>query len=376
LVYFSRMFIHESLLVLSGAALMGVCMAFPRWGLPGVLLGLMFAAKESFAISVLAWAAAIGVLLIQERRALSAEAIRQWLAKHGKGLVTSAATAAFTALICYTHGFTHLQGAVDMVKTYFVYDTVEGHDKSWDYYLQLLALPEKSAGVWWYGTPVVMLALYAYALSWTRCVERNQRRWIQLLAHSALAHLVIYSLFAYKTPWLACFPWALICWLAGMAFVNFSRQLRWVQLVLLLFLTATLWTQFKQTRLACERLHSDARNPYAYVPTRPDLERMEEWLDKLRAMEGGEPLDRAAVIGTGYWPLPWYLRKFDQVGYWQQAPEDLESYPLVLMMPEPNAALGGRLDETHVPLPHGLRDGVPLQMYLSRAIWDQWMNTP
>jgi len=376
LVYFSRMFIHESLLVLCGAALMGVCLAFPRWGLPGVLLGLMFAAKESFAISVLAWGGAIGLLLLQERKALTRDVIGYWISTHGKGLAVSAAAAAVTALICYTHGFTHLKGAVDAVRTYFVYETVGGHDKPWDYYLRLLALPQKSAGVWWYGTPVVLLALFAYALSWTGKVEPAQRRWIQLLAHSAAAHLVIYSLFAYKTPWLACFPWALVCWLAGMAFVNFGSRARWLQALLALFLAATLWTQWKQTRMACVRLHSDARNPYAYVPTRPDVEKMEEWFDELRTLVGAKSLNRAAVVGSGYWPLPWYLRGFDQVGYWQEAPANLESFPLVLMMPEQDAVLGDRLDETHVPLPRGLRDGVPLQLYLSRAIWDQWMKSP
>ena len=89
LAYFSRMFIHESLLVLCGALLMGLCMAFPRWGIPGVVLGLMFAAKESFAISVIAWGGAIGVLLLLERRHLSVPAIRDWLQQHGKVIALS-----------------------------------------------------------------------------------------------------------------------------------------------------------------------------------------------------------------------------------------------------------------------------------------------
>lgn len=376
LVYFSRMFIHESLLVLCGALLMGLVLAFPRWGLPGVVLGLMFAAKESFAISVLAWGAAVGLLLLQDCRSLSKESVIGWIKQHGKGLAISAGAAAFTALLCYTHGFTHLKGAVDAVKTYFVYETVSGHDKPWNYYLELLALPQKLAGVWWYGTPVVLLAIYAYVMSWTGKVEAVQRRWIHLLVYSAVFHLIIYSIFAYKTPWLACFPWALVCWLAGMAFVNIGQRARWVQVLLVLFLAATIWTQGKQTRLACERLHSDARNPYAYVPTRPDLEKMEQWFGKLQAMEGGDRLNRVAVVGSGYWPLPWYLRSFEQVGYWAEAPVDLETYPLILMMPEQDAALGDRLDETHVPLPRGLRDGVALQMYLSKEVWDQWMSTP
>ncbi len=376
LVYFSRMYIHESLLVLCGMLLMGLVLAFPRWGLPGLVLGLMFAAKESFAISVLAWGGAIGLLLLQEFRSLNKELIADWVKQHGKGLLISGGVAGFTALICYTHGFTHLKGAVDAVKTYFVYETVSGHDKPWNYYLKLLAWPEKSGGVWWYGSPVVLLALFTYVLSWTGKVDRTQRRWIHLLAYSVVFHLIIYSFFGYKTPWLACLPWALTCWLAGLAFVNLSKRAHWMKALLVLFLGATLWTQWKQTGLACGRMHSDARTPYAYVPTRPDVERMEEWFGKLRAMEGGEALDRVAVVGSGYWPLPWYLRSFEQVGYWPKAPEDLESYPLILMMPDQEAVIGDRLEDSHVPLPRGLRDEVPIQMYLGQDVWDLWYNSP
>ena len=376
LVYFSRMFIHESLLVLCGAILLGLVLAFPRWGLPGLALGLMFAAKESFAISVLAWCAAIGLLLLQEFKSLSKQVIVDWLRKYGKGLIISAGLAAFTALICYTHGFTHLKGATDAMKTYFVYETVSGHDKPWSYYFKLLALPEKAAGVWWYGTPVLLLALYAYAMSWTSQVDRRQRHWIHFLAYSVVFHLIIYSIFAYKTPWLACFPWALTCWLAGLAFVNIGQRARWVQAVLVLFLAATLWSQAKQTRHACDRLHSDARNPYAYVPSRSSLETMETWLGKLRAMDGGDPLHSAAVVGRDYWPLPWYVRSFDQVGYWASAPEGLKRFPVVIVTFEQADAVEAQLKDTHAVFSYGLRDGVPIQMYLANDVWNQWIRSP
>jgi len=376
LVYFSRMFIHESLLVLSGMALLGAVVRWPRWGLPGVLLGLMFAAKESFVISVLAWGGAVVLLLLEQRRLLSRQVCLEWAGRHGRDLTLSAAAALLTALICYTHGFTHWRGAIDAVRTFFIYAPVEGHDKPWDYYLRLLVVPQKSAGVWWYGTPVVVLALVAYAMSWGSRQGREQRLWIRFLAYGVVGHLLIYSIFSYKTPWLASLPWALTCWLGAMAFVNFSARPRWVQVILATLLAATLWSQWKQTRIACVRLHSDARNPFAYVPSRSDLEKMEEWLDKLRAMKGGPPLDRVAVVGSDYWPLPWYLRSFKHVGYWPQAPADLESYPLILLMTAEENLLGDRLKDSHVTFPKGLRDGVPIYMHLSRGVWDQWYNTP
>lgn len=374
LTYFSRMFIHEPLLALCGAAVLGLGVAFPRWGLPGVALGLMFAAKETFVISVLAWGGAVGLMLLLEWRKLSVLAAREWILCHGRNIALCLGAAAFTALLCYTHGFTHLPGALDAIRTYFVYETTAGHDKAWDYYLQLLAWPHEAAGVWWYGTPVVALAAMAYALSWGRGIEPVQRRWIQLLAHSVIGHFVIYSLFAYKTPWLASLPWALTCWLAGLSLVHVSRRPRWAQATLAVMATVCLWSQFQQTRLATGRYHSDARNPFAYVPSRSDVESLEEWLIQLEAMEG--PMGRIAVVGSGYWPLPWYLRRFDAVGYWPEAPADLASCSIVVAMHEHIEALEILLEETHTPFPYGLRDGVPMQLFVSTPLWDQWYKTP
>ena len=52
LVYYSRMFIHESLLVLFGMLALVSLTRAPRYGIPGLFVGLMFATKESFAISM------------------------------------------------------------------------------------------------------------------------------------------------------------------------------------------------------------------------------------------------------------------------------------------------------------------------------------
>lgn len=376
LIYYSRMFIHESLLALAGMAFLAAVLRWPRWGIPGVLLGLMFAAKETVVISVLAWTVAVALLLVEQRRAISRESVLEWLRVHGRGLILSGVAALLTSLVLYTHGFTHWRGAWDAVRTFFIYETVEGHDKPWSYYLQLLAWPQKAAGVWWFGTPVVLLAVWAYASSWSARLSPSQGRLIRFLGHGVLGHLLIYSLFAYKTPWLALLPWAMTCWLAGLGFIHLTDRTRWVQVGLVLLMVTCLASQWRQSRLANVRYHSDARNPFAYVPTRPDLESLEEWLGKLRAMEGGEALDRAAVVGSGYWPLPWYLRSLGEVGYWPSIPDDVETYPLVLAMPEHAPELEGRMEESHVPLPRGLRDGVPLQMYLGREVWDLWMKTP
>ena len=377
LVYYSRMFIHEMLVALLGMAVLLALTRKPRWGVPGILIGLMFATKESFAISVIAWSAAAALVLIENRKDFDREMITACWRQYRLPVAISLVAAAVTAGGFYTDGFRHPQGAIDAVRTFFVYETVGGHDKSAGYYLQLLALPQKAAGLWWFGTPVAALALIAYLSTFRRRPDAvKQRATIRFIAYSAAGHFLVYSLIAYKTPWLACLPWAHVCLLAGFALTGFSARRLPLQAVLAVWAGVCLVTQFHQTRRAIGRYASDDRNPFAYVPTRPDVEVMATWLDQLRQVAPGGTLEPIGVIGGDYWPLPWYLRSFDQIGYWQDPPQDLASLPLVLAMPDAVGEVMGDLEKSHIMLPRGLRANVPVYLFVRNDVWERWNAKP
>lgn len=373
LVYYSRMFIHEMLLALFGAAFLGSLLHAARYGLPGFWLGLMFATKETFAISVLAWSMAGVVLAWENRKRLEPLAIaKSWRVP----IVFSLLTFLLSAGFLYTDGFQYSRGALDAVRTFFVYETVEGHDKPLDYYMRLLALPQKAAGVWWFSTPVILLAIWAYASTFGKCERSSNIRLItRFLAYSAVGHLLIYSLFGYKTPWLVCLLWVHICLLAGISLTHISQRSRHAKRVLITLCGIAVITQFHQARSATGRLVADPRNPFAYVPTSRDIVRLESWLGELAKIAPGNSLEPVAVIGRDYWPLPWYLRSFDKVGYWKEPPPELPLLPLVFAMPEHADSVALALAETHTSLPRGLRAGVPLQVSIRNDLWKLWMNT-
>ena len=376
LVYYSRMFIHESLLVLFGMAALVSLMGKPRWGIPGILIGLMFATKESFAISLIAWTGAGIVIAWENRKSLDRALLESAWSDYGNPVAVSGIAAAVTAFGIYTDGFRNPQGAIDAVRTFFVYETVAGHDKSFGYYFKFLVMPLKSGGVWWFGTPLLLLALIAFSSTFRSGSDAlKSRSVIRFVAYSAAGHFLIYSLIAYKTPWLACLPWAHVCLLAGFALAGVSSQRLIVRYALLALTIACLFTQYRQSRLAAGRLASDARNPFAYVPTRKDAEALEAWLEKLRACAPAGEMNEAGVIGSDYWPLPWYLRAFEKTGYWKEPPPDLEKLPVVLAMPEVAEAVAGVLGNTHVSWPRGLRAGVPVQIFVRNDIWKRWMKT-
>lgn len=377
LVYYSRMFIHESLLACFGMAVPFLIWSGRQRIAAGVLLGLMFATKETFAISVLAWSGA-GLLLAWEKREMIGKAaLADAWRKHAAGSAAALALAALVSFWFYTGGFRNLQGAVDAVRTFFVYETVEGHDKPFGYYAELLAKPRKSGGMWWFETPMLLIALIGYVCSFRRGVFAGpERDMVRFLGHSAAGHFLIYSLFAYKTPWLACLPWAHVAVVAGFGVAaGFRGSRRWLTgSALLIAAAAALFSQTKQSRAACGRYASDDRNPYAYVPTRMDVERLESWLLGLKDAAAPVVLEPVAVVGTDYWPLPWYLRSFSSIGYWPAPTAEMAGMPLVLAMPEVTEELMVALEASHTSVPRGLRSGVPLQVFVRNDVWKLWME--
>ncbi len=370
LVYYSRMFIHEMLLVSFGMFALLCILRFPRYGLPGLFVGLMFASKETFAISIIAWTAAACGIALENRKAINSQWLQHHWKYHRNPILLSLLTAAMVSILFYTNGLRHPQGALDAVKTFFAYQTGEGHAKPFDWYFQLLALPQRSGGIWWFGTPVVLMAIYAFGLSYRK--DSPAPLVIRFLAYSALGHFLIYSFISYKTPWLACLPWAHVCLLAGFSLAGIAKMPLATKLGLALLVGATLITQFHQAKLASGRFASDERNPFAYVTTRNEMENLEPWLAKLQQAAPEIPLEPLAVIGMDYWPLPWYLRSFDQIGYWPAPPSNLAERALVFAMPEVSDAVSFQLASSHTLLPRGLRAGVPIYLFVRNDLWEIW----
>jgi uncharacterized protein (TIGR03663 family) len=375
LVYYSRMFIHESMLGLFGILAVMTVLACPKYGLPGLFIGLMFATKESFVISLIAWGAAGVAVAAWNHRSLRRDQLLTGWREYRGPLVWSLLSATVVSAYFYTDGFRQLHGLADAVKTFFIYKTGEGHDKPFYYYLQFLLLPQKSGGVWWYGTPVGLLAVVALAASLSRhhFADARLRVTIQFLALAAAAHFVGYGLIAYKTPWLMVLPWAHVCLLAGFSVAGCGK-LRWQwQAGIGVVAGLVLFSQYRQTVYANGRLASDERNPFAYVPTRRNIESVEPWLQEVARIAPGGTLEPIGVVGTNYWPLPWYLRSFHTIGYWPEPPPHLAQLPLVFCVPDTEAAVGALLAQTHTALPRGLRANVPVTLFLRNEIWNAWM---
>ena len=134
---------------------------------------------------------------------------------------------------------------------------------------------------------------------------------------------VIYSLIPYKTPWLALNFWLPIALFAGLTITwlwslpSRYRAVRVPMRIVCVGLGAVAAVLIAHdTRERVFTHPADERNPYAYAHTSDDLLGLAPEIAVL-ARQDGLASPRIAVIASDPWPLPWYLRHYGQVGFWQ-----------------------------------------------------------
>ena len=132
--------------------------------------------------------------------------------------------------------------------------------------------------------------------------------------------------------------------------------------------------QTQQSIAASQHFENDARLPYSYVPTNRDLVSLESWLFQLSEMTPAIKDQTIVVIGHAYWPLPWYLRMFNRIAYWDQPEVKMIDAPIVFTIPDSNQASNALICDSHVAFPRGLRNNVSMTLHLRKDLWTEWIN--
>jgi predicted membrane-bound mannosyltransferase len=214
----------------------------------------------------------------------------------------------------------------------------------------LLWVHDAPGPVWSEGAIVLLAILGAMGARarWTRSAEQAFGRFLTLYA---LLIVAVYSAIPYKTPWCLVQIMLPLVLLAGIGVSELMVRLRRpaLRVAAAVLLAIALGDLGRQSYAATFRYAADARNPYAYAHPLRDVERLHGYLAQLSAVH---PLGRRMevhVIAPDPWPLPWYLREFEGVGYWESAAEWRR---WIADHTAPNAIASGDADSGASPRPH------------------------
>jgi predicted membrane-bound mannosyltransferase len=196
-------------------------------------------------------------------------------------------------------------------------------------------------------------------------------RWTALYS---LLLTAAYTAIPYKTTWcLMEFLLGMIL-LAGVGVVVVvglvpTRPLK--GLIILVLASAVLQLAGQAYR-ASYVLAGDTKNPYVYAHTSADIKRLASDVEQMSTAspKGKEMLIQVIWHDAYYWPLPWYLRSFKNVGYWNQIPEQ-PGAPVVIASPAFDKGLTKKLDVTHLMTGfYEVRHQVLGQMWVRMDVWE------
>ena len=385
MVFYSRFYIQETLLVFFLVGAMAASWRYHlrrSWGwavATGLFVGLMYTTKET---CVIAFAALFGGLLLARiftRGPLGKKPpLIHVFILFGSGFIV--------AFLLFSSFFQNPGGIVDSVVSFRNYLGKAGeagfHSYPWFYYVKMLAFSRYGNGPVWSEAIILVLAVVGSAGAFhPRWPKNSSPLFMRFVFFYTLLATAAYSAIPYKTPWNMLPFFAGIILLAGngAAFL-LDRSKNWASWsLILLILCAGILHLGYQAYAANFRYFADPRNPYVYAQTSPDFLNLVRRVEDIARYhpDGKDMLVKVITHADEAWPLPWYLRKFTRVGYWQDAGEAgaVEDVPVVVSSIDMTEKIQGRLQETHQEEYFGLRPEVLLAVFIRNDLWAKFMES-
>ena len=251
-----------------------------------------------------------------------------------------------------------------------------------EHFLRSVGRGRPRRGPWWSEGLIVALAVAGIVAAKTRCgVARAYTPLIRFLGAYTVVLTIAYAAIPYKTPWCALSFLHGMILLAGVGAVAVVRILptRPLRALAWVFLALAAYQLAGEAHGASYTFASHRRNPYVYAHTSPDVLRLVERVEALATLhpQGHDMPVLVMAEGDDYWPLPWYLRRFRNLGCWGGLPEG--AAPLDASVIIVSQGLQDRLDKrlryTYHHETRGLRPAVHLVVYIEASLWRAFLDT-
>jgi uncharacterized protein (TIGR03663 family) len=398
LAYYSRYYIQEMLLVCFTFGVIACAYRYTQnknlgWALAtGFFLGLMHATKETCLIAVGAMLLALVLTLAFRHKKEKPERFFENLKTINPRHVVAALVIACTvSVLFYSSFFTNARGVLDSILTYKNYFNRAGnnalHIHPWHYYLNMLIYSRHGSNPVWSEALILLLAAAGIVATISKKgVASANLHMLRFLAFYTILMTAIYSFIPYKTPWnMLGFLHGMIL-LAGIGAVAITKMLPSTftrGLVILLMLAGGVHLAW-QAYLANYQYYENPANPYVYAHPLNDVFTIVRRVEEIsQAHSDGRAMYIQMICpDDDYWPLPWYLRAFPNIGWWKEVDESVPSAPLIIASPKVETALMRKLYELpppgqrplYVPLFDRyteLRPQIELRGYVRKDLWDR-----
>ena len=390
MVYYSRYYIHEMPLVFLTFCAILCLFQYSRerrgvWAIgAGVCIGLMYATKETVILQAGSMLlAGIGAVLLEKPRL-----------KHAplRHVVLAIVAALAVAAILMSSFLSHPQGVLDSFAAYRTYFSRAAgintfHVHPLHYYFGLILYFHSAGNPVWSEALIAALALPGlWAAFSEQTVAGVDRLMLRFIGIYTLLMVAAYSAIPYKAPWNLLGFWHGAILLAGIgaAWLIERCRARGVGILLASFACAGVahlgWLAWESST----RYGADPANPWVYAHTGADVFRIAQRMEQLAAVfSGGYALPVQVISRENLWPLPWYLRRFTRVQWWDGVSASAPNAPAILATPDMEPALVSKLYEQPPPgqremymnmFDHytELRPRVEIRGYVAKALWDDW----
>lgn len=394
MVFYSRYFIHEMLLIFFSLLKLAAGWRYSRtrklsWAiLAGAGLGLMFATKETFVLTLAAMFFALLAERLWNRRQQSASPLSPEAKKRRSAIrpfhIASTLTAGGVVwMLFFTSFFTNSAGPSDSLATYLPWLTRAGgaspHIHPWNFYFERLLWFHPAKSPAWTELTIFLLAIIGALGGFVGNRERVTHPGLtRFLAFYTVALTGLYTVISYKTPWCALNFWLGAILLAGIGATALVKSFhnKLTRALLIGLIGVGVLHLALQAWLVSHEFAADIRNPHVYAQTSQHERELVERVKAIgRVAPEGFNTTVKVISPESYWPLPWSLRDFKRVGWYEETPADAFA-PIVLVSATLNAALDDKSGKAWIMTGYyELRPNVFLELYVERGLWEKFVAT-
>ena len=386
MVYYSRYYIHEMLLVFFTG--LGLASGWRYWRsrkvgwaiVCGASIGLMYATKETFVITMVACGLALGLNQFWNRK-LDASGTPTYAPRlNMRHVLAGIGAAAVVWLLLFSSFFTNPSGLVGSLATYSHWigraGTGSAHVHGPAFYMHRLLFFHTDKGPIWSEALIFLLALAGAAAGFLRRdMGGGSASFVRFLTFHTVLLTAFYSFLSYKTPWCLLNFWLGFILLAGVgaSVLIAAARFQWARLATGIALAAGAAQLAAQAWQASLEFGSNPKNPYVYAHTSEDILQL---VEKVDALAGVAPERHGIMIKVvapegDYWPLPWYFRNFEHTGWYDKMPDEPFA-PVMIVSAQFRASLDAKGTHAMVGM-FQLRPNVFFELYVEADLWKRYV---